>query len=82
MAIVYQKKLAVLTDTVGVEEADGLLEWLREIPKRRIDLAGCTHLHAANLQVMMAVNPYIATWPKDENLRACLASTLKQNQGE
>lgn len=79
MAIAYQKKLAVLTDTVGVEEADGLLEWLREIPKRRLDLADCTHLHAANLQVMMAANPYIAAWPKDENLRVWLESILKQN---
>lgn len=79
MAIQYQKKLAMFQDTVGVEEADGLLEWLRGNPRNRVDLAQCQHLHAANLQVMMAVNPVIAAWPNDANLRAWLQSAFKKN---
>ena len=82
MAITYQKKLTVFQDTVGVEEAEGLLEWFMKNPKNQLNLADCQHLHAANLQVMMAVKPVIAVWPKDANLRAWLESALKQNQGE
>lgn len=82
MAITYQKKVAVFDDIVGVEEADGLLEWLRRSPRNRLDLAACTHLHAANLQVMMTAKPSIAVWPKDANLRTWLQSALKSTQGE
>ncbi|MDO9140913.1 MAG: hypothetical protein Q7U38_11355 [Methylobacter sp.] len=76
MAITYQKKLALFRDTVGVEEAEGLLEWFIKNPKSRVDLADCQHLHAANLQVLMAVKPVIAAWPKDANLRVWLESAL------
>lgn len=82
MAITYQKKVAVFDDVVGVEDADGLLEWLRKSPRNRLDLTTCTHLHAANLQVMLATKASIAAWPKDANLRAWLQSALKSNQGE
>jgi hypothetical protein len=77
MAITYQKKLAVFQDTVSVEEAEGLLEWFIKTPKSRVDLADCRHLHAANLQVLMAIKPVIAVWPKDANLCVWLESVLK-----
>ena len=76
MPINYQKKLALFQETVGVEEAETLLEWLLKNPKSRVNLAGCQHLHAANLQVLMAVKPLIAAWPKDTNLRVWLESAL------
>lgn len=79
MAIEYQKKSAVFKDTVGVEEADGLLEWLRKNPRSRIDFSQCQHLHAANLQVIMAVNPIISAWPNDARLRMWLESAIKQH---
>jgi hypothetical protein len=82
MAIAYQKKTAALTGAVAVEEAEGLLEWLSAAPKRKLDLAACTHLHAANLQVMMALQPAISAWPKDADLRRWLESALKPEQGE
>lgn len=77
MAIAYQKKLAVFQGAVGVEEAEGLLEWFIKNPKSRVNLEDCQHLHAANLQVLMAVKPTIAAWPKDANLRVWLESALK-----
>jgi hypothetical protein len=77
MAIEYQKKAVLLSDTVGVEAAEELLEWLQKHPRGRVDLAACTHLHAANLQVLMAVRPTIGAWPKDANLRSWLAASLK-----
>ncbi|HCT99401.1 MAG TPA: hypothetical protein DF614_04875 [Methylococcaceae bacterium] len=77
MGIEYKKSLAVLTEFVGVEEAENLLEWLLKNPKGKINLASCVHIHAANLQVLMAVKPTISAWPADENLQHWL-SVLKK----
>lgn len=76
MAIEYQRRTARFHDIVGVEEAEVLLEWLQKQPKGRIDLSACTHLHAANLQVLMAAKPVIGAWPKNANLRVLLKSAL------
>jgi hypothetical protein len=73
MAIEYKKSLAVFTEFVGVEEAENLLQWLLKNPKGKINLAACEHIHAANLQVLMAVKPIIAAWPADEDLQRWLA---------
>lgn len=77
MPIEYKKNLAVFSDVVSVEEAEGLLEWLQNKPSAKINLAACTHLHPANLQVMMAVKVRIIAWPDDANLRAWLETALK-----
>jgi len=69
MSIEYQKKAAVFQGVVGVDEAEGLLEWLQKKPKARVDLAACTHLHPANLQVLMAARPTVSQWPEDVSLR-------------
>jgi len=78
MPIEFQKKSAVFRDIVGVDEAEGLLEWLQNKPKVRIDLAACTHLHPANLQVLMAARATIARWPEDDSLRVWLEPVLNQ----
>jgi hypothetical protein len=72
MAIEYKKSLAVFTDFVGVEEAENLLQWLLKNPKGKINLAACEHIHAANLQVLMAVKPQISVGPADEDLQRWL----------
>lgn len=77
MAIEFRKNQAIFRDVVSVDEAEGLLEWLQNKPSARIDLTGCTHLHPANLQVMMATKCRIASWPADENLYAWLEPALK-----
>jgi hypothetical protein len=69
MSIEYQKKAVVFLGVVGVDEAEGLLEWLQKKPKARVDLAACTHLHPANLQVLMAARPTVSQWPEDVSLR-------------
>jgi len=81
MAITYQKKVAVFQDNVGVEEAEELLEWLIKNPKSKLNLDDCRHLHAANLQVIMAVKPAIAVWPKDAKLCVWLEAALNLKQG-
>jgi hypothetical protein len=61
---------------VTVEEAEGLLAWLLAQPGARVDLAGCTHCHAAVLQLLMAAAPRVAAWPDDAGLAAWLRPAL------
>lgn len=82
MGITYDRKRAGFTDLVSVEEAEGLLEWLRANPKSKLDLAACTHLHAANLQVLMAAKPNIAAWPENAELALWIKGALNLKQGE
>lgn len=77
MPIEYKKNMAIFSDVVSVNEAEGLLEWLQNKPSAKIDLDGCTHLHPANLQVLMAAKSRIASWPADANLCAWLEPALK-----
>lgn len=76
MPILFNKKLAVFQDIAGVEEAEGLLDWLQNNPKATLDLSACSHLHSANLQVLMANKRPVAAWPNAANLRTWLESTL------
>ena len=76
MTIEYKKKVAVLSDIVSVDEAEGLLEWLHKKPTAKVDLSGCTHLHPANLQVLMAADCRVTHWPQDAGLRSWLETAL------
>lgn len=76
MAMTYQRNVARFTDTVGVEEAEAFLAWLHEHPKPKLDLTDCTHIHAAQLQVLMASRLPIAKWPRDAAFTAWLKSAL------
>lgn len=77
MAIEYKKTQAIFRDVVSVDEAEGLLEWLQNKPAAKIHLGACTHLHPANLQVMMAAKVRIIAWPDDVDLCAWLEPALK-----
>ena len=76
MAIIYKKNVAVFEDTVDVEEAEGLLQWRQKNPKGKADFSRCSHLHAANLQVLMAGRIQVAAWPHDDNLKTWLAAAM------
>lgn len=78
MAIDYKKSRAIFSDIAGGEEAEALLEWLTKYPKGKIDLANCTHLHPAILQVMMAANCSIHVPPSDQDLAKWVDSALKR----
>ncbi len=78
MPITFKKNRAVFTEIVGVEEAEGFLEWLHKYPKGKIDLTNCTHLHAANLQVLMAARPEVTVFPSDSEFAGWLVSALKK----
>ena len=76
MAISYKRNMAVLEGTISVEAAEDLLQWLQKHPKAKADLSGCTHLHAADLQVLMAARVPVAVWPRDEDLKTWLTAAL------
>jgi hypothetical protein len=77
MPIEFKKNLATFKEVASVEEAEVLLDWLQKQAAGKINLARCTHLHPANLQVLMAANASISAWPNDKNLAAWLASALQ-----
>lgn len=77
MPIEYKRKQAIFQDIVSVEEAEELLGWLQKRASAKVNLSACTHLHPANLQVLMAAKTIIAAWPKDKDLHAWLESALK-----
>ncbi|MFZ4624138.1 MAG: hypothetical protein ACOYNF_07860 [Rhodoferax sp.] len=76
MPIDYKKNQAKLREIVSVEDAEGLLNWLQNKPSAKIDLAECTHLHPANLQVLMAARCRVTVWPEDAHLRGWLETAL------
>jgi len=80
MSIDYKKKSARLPEFVAVEEAEGLLAWLQDATGRKLDLSKCRHIHAANLQVLMAVRPAVSAWPEDADLCAWLRGALEIEQ--
>lgn len=77
MAITYKKNLALFADAISVEEAEDLLEWIQKHPKGKADFSRCTHLHAADLQVLMAANIAVAAWPQDDELKMWLLAALE-----
>ena len=76
MTIQYEQKTARLIDFVSIEEAEGLLEWLQTQTQGQLNLAACTHLHAANLQVLMAAKPEITAWPEKTEFALWIKSAL------
>lgn len=72
MAIRYLKRHAALEGVVGVEEAESLLGWLRAQARPAVHLGRCDHVHAAVLQVLLALQPKIVAKPADPLLASLL----------
>jgi hypothetical protein len=77
MPIEYKKNQVLFRDIVVVDDAEGLLEWLQNKPNATVHLGTCTHLHPANLQVLMAARARVTVWPEDVSLRGWLETVLK-----
>jgi len=73
MPIHYDRDHAVLAGQATVEDAEDFVQWLRERPAATVDLAGCEHVHAAVLQVLLALRPTLVRPPADPWLAAALA---------
>ena len=78
MSIEYAQNQVLFKDVVSVEDAESLLEWLQKKPAAQADFSACTHLHPANLQVLMAANTKVSAWPADTELAAWLRSALNK----
>ena len=72
MPIEFKRNRAIFRDDVSVEEAEGLLGWLQNRSTAKVDLSACSHMHTANLQVLMTAKAHITGWPKNAELRAWL----------
>ncbi len=72
MSIRYLKKHAALEGVVTVEEAETLMQWLRAQPRPAVHLGRCEHLHAAALQVLLALSPRLVAAPADPWLAQAL----------
>lgn len=77
MSIEFKKNQAFLKDVVSVEDAESLLEWLQKKTAAKVDFSACTHLHPANLQVLMAAKPKVSAWPEDTVFTAWLQSAFR-----
>lgn len=73
MPITMTENLAVFEDNCAVEEAEALLDWLRRVEHPLVDLSGCTHIHAAVLQTLLALHPGMVAAPTDSFLAQLLA---------
>ncbi len=82
MPIEYKKNQAVFSGMVTVDDAEALLEWLQTKSSVKVNLSACTHLHAANVQVLMAAKTPVAEWPVDTLLRALLETALTSVKGK
>jgi len=74
MPIRYLKKYAALEGHVSVEDAEALQQWLLEQKKPAVHLGKCEQVHAAVLQVLLALRPKVAAAPADRWLAAALAA--------
>ena len=77
MPIQYESDRALFSDVATVEEAETLLAWMQGREDAKLDLQSCTHLHSAVLQVLMAADHRITSWPADASLRRWLETALK-----
>ena len=72
MGIRYLKKHAALEDIVTVEDAEALQQWLNQQAKPAVNLSKCKHVHAAVLQVLLALKPALVGEVAEPWLRAAL----------
>jgi hypothetical protein len=73
MPIRYLKKHAALEGSVTADDAEALVTWMRDQNAPVVHLGKCEQLHAAVLQVLLALNPRVSAMPADPWLAAALA---------
>jgi hypothetical protein len=72
MPIRYLKKHAALEGQVSVEDAEVLAQWLQLQPAPAVHLAKVEHVHAAVLQVLLALKPRVVAPPSETWLASVL----------
>ncbi len=74
MTIRYLKKYAALEGIVSVDEAQALQDWLKLQPEPAVKVDKCQHVHAAVLQVLLALHPKVIGLPADPWLAGVLST--------
>jgi hypothetical protein len=74
MSIRYLKKHAALEGVVSVDDAEALAQWLRQQARPAVHLGKCEHVHAAVLQVLLALRPQVSAAPPDPWLAQVLTA--------
>jgi len=68
----------IVLEGIGrVEDAEPLLGWLQADSGRIVDLTEAEHLHAAVLQVLMAMRPTLRGGPRDAFLQSWIIPALE-----
>lgn len=76
MPIRYDADLARFEAACTAEDALPLAEWLEATASPRVDLSGCTELHTALLQLLLAARPAVAAGPEDAFLACWVGPVL------
>ena len=76
MTVRLEGHVILLEGQCRVEDAEPLLGWLQADRSRIVDLSAAEHLHAAVLQVLMALTPSIRGEGKDPFIRNWITPTL------
>ncbi len=76
MSVRLDGNVIILEGPCRVEDAEPLLGWLQADRGRVVDLAGAEHLHAAVLQVLMALRPAMRGTAEDAFLRDWITPAL------
>lgn len=74
MPIRFDDTIARFEGLCTIEEAEALHAWLREAEAPQADLATCTGLHGALLQLLLRRPPVLLAPPADPLLAALLPS--------
>ncbi|QCO18323.1 hypothetical protein D3869_24015 (plasmid) [Azospirillum brasilense] len=76
MPIRFEGHTARFEAACSIDEAIPLAEWLCAVAEPRLDLGGCTALHTALLQVLLASGRPIAVPPDDAFLKSWVLPLL------
>jgi hypothetical protein len=76
MSVRLDGDVVVLEGSCRVEDAEPLLAWLQADRSRTVDVTKAEHLHAAVLQVLMALRPDVRGTAGDAFLRDWITPAL------
>jgi hypothetical protein len=76
MSVRLDGNVIILEGQCRVEDAEPLLGWLQADRGRTVDLTDAEHLHAAVLQVLMALQPAVRGTARDAFLRDWITPAL------
>jgi hypothetical protein len=76
--MIFKKNKITFQGAEPVEAAEELLDFFQKKPDAKVDLAECTHMHAANLQVLLATKATITAWPQVASLATVLQNALQK----